>query len=603
MNDTQKRIEAYRKQLPGLKERVLAVALLLVVSITIGVTTTFAWVVLSRSPEVSGVSTSVASNGNLEIALATGDGKNPPDPSGVGDSFATEGQSVVNANTTWGNMINLSDPAYGLDHLVLRPAQLNETTLLTKPLSGTAYGADGRIEMMNSNFAYTTWIQATEDVPAHFGFPEQSDYCGVRAISSVTVQALGADKKYNDLVTRAEGLNKEAQTMYRELINKEDNINSLARMMGLYMTARMNSQEKEHLYNPEFAIEDVQKMYEMYVAFADIYDKEMEAIAQLLNTCLLLEHGLDEKLNFNFNPYTKDMIYDTSISELKEKFPKVFEGNEDFLKSLDQLIKDRNTIKADSELLLEISTGAKGLKWRDSGLNTIVNHLVNVGECTVAGKKVDSIGASAALTLIMSKQQARITNGILWRFEEQTGGRIAVQNLGITATVYRQEIGQRTATLTVDIETTAPKEYLFGNDWNYVTSLNDGTFKGGTQVAEDTYGMVVDFWVRTNAQGHYLILEGNVITVPTEEQVMGVDFEGNVVELYSLTRKVKNPQTGEVVKDANGDDIVDTYELYMHEGKWCNHDANECLEADFTLMTDGEDPIKATGHLYTTLKH
>lgn len=40
-----------------------------------------------------------------------------------------------------------------------------------------------------------------------------------------------------------------------------------------------------------------------------------------------------------------------------------------------------------------------------------------------------------------------------------------------------------------------------------------------------------------------------------------------------------------------------------HEGKWCNHDANECLEADFTLMTDGKDPIKATGHLYTTLKH
>ena len=68
MSDTQKRIAEYKKLLPGLKERITAVALLLVISITMVTTTTFAWVVLSRNPEVSGVTTNIASNGNLEIA-------------------------------------------------------------------------------------------------------------------------------------------------------------------------------------------------------------------------------------------------------------------------------------------------------------------------------------------------------------------------------------------------------------------------------------------------------------------------------------------------------------------------------------------------------
>jgi hypothetical protein len=150
VNDTKKRIAGYQKQLPKLKERVVAIALLLVMSLAIVTTTTFAWVVLSRNPEVSGVSTSVASNGNLEIALVPPDGSLPGE-SKVGDSFAANGQSISSANLTWGNMINLSDPTYGLENLVLRPAKLNTAELLTNPLYGAEYGPDGRITKLNSN--------------------------------------------------------------------------------------------------------------------------------------------------------------------------------------------------------------------------------------------------------------------------------------------------------------------------------------------------------------------------------------------------------------------------------------------------------------------
>ena len=111
MTDTQKRIAAYKAALPGLKEKVAAVALLLVMSVVMMTSATFAWLTISRAPEVANVHTTVASNGNLEIALASGDGTTPPAESAIGDSSANKNQSVVKSNLTWGNFVNLSDEA------------------------------------------------------------------------------------------------------------------------------------------------------------------------------------------------------------------------------------------------------------------------------------------------------------------------------------------------------------------------------------------------------------------------------------------------------------------------------------------------------------
>ncbi len=59
MNETQRNIQAYKAALPGLKERVLAVALLLVMSAVMMTSATFAWMTLSRSPEASSIFTTV----------------------------------------------------------------------------------------------------------------------------------------------------------------------------------------------------------------------------------------------------------------------------------------------------------------------------------------------------------------------------------------------------------------------------------------------------------------------------------------------------------------------------------------------------------------
>lgn len=566
MSDTQKRIAEYKKLLPGLKERVAAVALLLVISITMVTTTTFAWVVLSRSPEVTGVTTNIASNGNLEIALVTGDGTTAPGESKVGDSSASENQSIVGANVTWGNMINLNDPAYGLENLVLRPAQLNTTALLTSPLYGAEYGPDGRITQLTSDFAYATWILPEGDKPGYFGV---SDRLGVRAISSTKIEAVGAEAKYVKMVSTARNDNITAANHYLNLVNKPGYMPSLATMMGLYMTARMNPDDGS-LSNPDCAVADIQNLRDMYADFLEAFDLEAQAMASLLNLQLFLKYG-----DGNYTPYTAEMVCATTSKALKDKGLQIT--------NLDQFLKDRNTIASDHAKLVEIAESGTSLKWKDSGLNSIVNNLVDVGKCTIGADNtpISSIGASNAMNYLSGTQEAKITNGILYRFEERTGGYIQVKNLGISATVKRMGI-TIPATVKANIQTTAPRDYtLFGNDLKYAEDMNDGNYEGGEPVAQDTFGLAVDFWVRTNAYAHSLVLEGNVLTEEEEVRAMGKDPNGNEVELYSLAR------SGEE-KDEAGNSVPYSYSLTLYKKVTTDDSGNE-IEIWYNLDTHAEE--------------
>ena len=539
MSDTQKRIAEYKKLLPGLKERVAAVALLLVISITMVTTTTFAWVVLSRSPEVTGVTTNIASNGNLEIALVGPKG-DVPFESRVGDSFAAEGQSIAAANLTWGNMINLNDPAYGLENLVLRPAQLNTTALLTSPLYGAQYGPDGRITQLTSDFAYASWTAPNDDLPDG-GFVV-SDQFGVRAISSTTSNTDGPARIYENLWKKAETDNLTAVTTYQNLAANQGYMSSLATMMGLYMTARMNSDES--LSNPTCNIEDIKNLRDMYAVFLTAFDQEAEAMASLLNVAVFLAHGKDTYASYL---YTAEHIYASTSESFKIGDLTVT------ITGLNQFKKDRNTIATDVEALSVLVESGSSLKWKDSGINDIVNNLVNVGTCTVDGTPINNIGASNAIGYLSGTHEARITNGILYRFEERTGGRIDVKGLKISATVKRAGMTVP-GTVTANVKTSAPVGYnLFTNDLTAVKAMNTGQYVGGTLVAQDTFGLAVDFWVRTNAFGHFLTLEGNVLTKEEEVRATGKTAGGEEVELFTLTR---------TSTDENGESLSVSYDLY-----------------------------------------
>lgn len=153
-------------QMPaGIRNKMMAAISMLMVSCIMLVSSTYAWFTLSTAPEVTGITTNVGANGNLEMMLLTGSSADGVTMEGsfyseaddlgvisqVGDSMAH--QSVTEANVTWGNLVDLSDGSYGLGNIVLSPARLNATaggdaakdSIGTTILNAPSYGTDGRV--------------------------------------------------------------------------------------------------------------------------------------------------------------------------------------------------------------------------------------------------------------------------------------------------------------------------------------------------------------------------------------------------------------------------------------------------------------------------
>ncbi len=174
--------QAQSKSYGGVKKKLMgAICMLLVASIMV-VSSTYAWFTLSTAPEITGISTSVGANGNLEMALLNTQTFANPDliKSAVGDSMDAEGKNVTEANVTWGNLINLSDPSYGLTDIALYPAALNveDGKLADSPLKTPTYGSDGRVTGTNANTASA--IKGDDGWTIYFG---NQDY-GVRAVGT-----------------------------------------------------------------------------------------------------------------------------------------------------------------------------------------------------------------------------------------------------------------------------------------------------------------------------------------------------------------------------------------------------------------------------------
>lgn len=224
-NKNTKELRGYKA---GLKSKLMgAVAMLLVSAIMVS-SATYAWFVLSTHPEVKGMSTTVGSNGALEIALLNNTtGKDLSTVKAeVGDS--TKGVTV--SNETWGNIVDLSDASYGWTDVQLYPAALNATGAGSEVtfanhsalLKYAKYGTDGRITALAADTA------AGKRNAGNSGFfaesTENPDY-GVRAIGTTTAasaEALAlktAKSNYSAAVAAAENSVKTALNTYREQLS------------------------------------------------------------------------------------------------------------------------------------------------------------------------------------------------------------------------------------------------------------------------------------------------------------------------------------------------------------------------------------------------
>lgn len=165
-----------------IKSKLMVAICMLLVSSIMMVSSTYAWFTLSTAPEVTGITTSVGANGNLEMALLPKAGHSVLNAitSGTGDST----KNIEAKNITWGNLVDLSDTTvYGMDKIKLFPSALNvgeDGKISTAALLKTpTYSADGRVDTLLAN-TVTAYYDSTETT-----FIQNEDY-GVRAVGTAS---------------------------------------------------------------------------------------------------------------------------------------------------------------------------------------------------------------------------------------------------------------------------------------------------------------------------------------------------------------------------------------------------------------------------------
>lgn len=199
-----------------LKRKLMSALCMLLISTVLLAATSYAWIVLSTAPEVTGITTNVGANGALEIALLTGETRQDLSKirSTIGDSLANDSKA---ANNNWGNMIDLSIADYGLGEVVLLPARINLGNQLPDGsymvnsglLAVPTYGYDGRIMELD----YSPFTAAYDGDAFSYAVGTDTPDYGVRAIGTsdtLSVQASALAMAKSNISTYTKNANSTA---------------------------------------------------------------------------------------------------------------------------------------------------------------------------------------------------------------------------------------------------------------------------------------------------------------------------------------------------------------------------------------------------------
>lgn len=584
MTETQKRIRAYKRALPHMRERVTAVLLLLVMSISMLTSATFAWITLSSSPEVSGLGTTIATNGNLEIALSDTDGLQP-DESEVGDS----GKNVALSNLTWGNLINLSDSSYGLDSLVLRPATLNTRDLINSPMSAVNYGSDGRVTNYVTDFAFTNY----EKDKNTFTVPDSTQY-GVRAVSSVTYKDITGNAF---LVTQLDTINRDfntAQGQFQAIYQNDSYMNTVGSLVGVHVGYVLGDGEDVSVSST-----DMDYLVSIMKDFRTCMENIGKIIVEMMNLhqYLALTDGdvysaytFEDIFMVNYDgssTFSSSNLNNTVLNNYKDRIPSI----ETFRTAWVKTVNSYNGIMKANENSV--------VYWKEH-LMSSVNLLCDMNTATLDGDTAAEMQAdmiNKALAIITSSATdhvAVIHEGALKAADQLIDGNlnVAAGKVSITVVVPQsikdkisEQLGSFGAALVPDTLTLKPEIYTAATppallDTDYKTAnqaASGGSNLKGQPIAADTYAMAIDFWLRTNVQNSLLILEGDIQTT----EVTLVDAEGNAV------------------LDDNGNEMTETVVIgYSGVNRVWDELDDEDSEASLMIPEGGTSLTQGSGSCY-----
>lgn len=596
--ETTARIEQYRSELPRKREKIFAAAMMLAIAIISAASATYAWVTLSASPEVTSIDTTVAANGSLEIAMANSTGA-APGRSAAGDSTGKD-SNVVRANTTWGNLVNLSDPSYGLANVVLRPAALNSTTgLLTNPLYGVEYGDDGRVTgtVNGDDFAYTYYDPGATIAGGMFLVDLKGEHLGVRAISTVKYENLEGAEQMNELLKAANSSLTTAKTNYAKITDetKEPGKSYINSLQGLIQVYAQNVIDKK----PTSTLNVTVYVPDLYEMVQDVYDNVMlktgESYVHMANLYDVLTENKHKGEWFAGINALEELITAYKGNKLPEGFTKAAVGFKQFVtdyqafqtylkKGAKDDFSDLTQDQQKKSLAYWAYQAQSGSTVYWSNINTQINWLCDISTATVDGYTLSGLSnMSTAMKVLKgaNPHSAVLHKGVIQRLEKRLGQHMKPK---ITITVDPAGLGTIGAlagkqTLDAIVTTDAGDPYDAPTDIDAIKKLNKGSFRGDTATAEDTHALAVDLWLRTNAGASatvtattengtdtdgksytktteplraYLTLEGKVRIQEVSERATIKAPDGNTYEAFTGTGTVEGRKV-EVVAYQKGD--------------------------------------------------
>lgn len=568
--ETTARIEQYRNELPRKREKIFAAAMMLAIAIISAASATYAWITLSASPEVTSIDTTVAANGSLEIAMANGTGA-APGRSAAGDSTGAD-SNVVRANTTWGNLVNLSDPSYGLANVVLRPAALNSTTgLLTNPLYGVEYGDDGRVTgtVNGDDFAYTYYDPKATIAGGMFLVDLKGEHLGVRAISTVKYENLEGAEQMNELLKAANSSLTTAKTNYAKITDetKEPGKSYINSLQGLIQVYAQNVIDRKQTNTLEVTTY-VPALYKMV---QDVYDNVMlktgESYVYMANLYDVLTENKYKGDWFFGTDALEELITAYKRNELPEGFTKAAVGFKQFVtdyqafqtylkKGAKDDFSDLTKGQRENSLAYWAYQARSGSTVYWSNINTQINWLCDISTATVDGYTLSGLSnINTALKVLKGKSphNAVLHKGVIQRLEKRLGQHMKPI---ITITVDPAGLGTAGAiagkqTLKAIVTTDATAPYDAPADIDAIKKLNKGSFRGDTATAEDTHALAVDLWLRTNAGASATVTattengkdtDGKSYTKTTEPLRAYLTLEGKVrIQEVSERATIKAP--------------------------------------------------------------
>lgn len=603
MTETQKRIKEYQKKLPHMKERVTAVLLLLAISVAMMTSATFAWMTLSRNPEVSSIATTITTNGNLEIALSGTDGQQPFD-STIGDGAL----DLLARNLTWGNLINLSDAKYGLSDIVLRPASLNTEKLATDPMYAVQYGSDGRVIGYLYDFKYTNYVEDENGVM--FFKPENDIKYGVRAISTVTFKDISGDAVMVRRIEEMESSLIEAKRIFKNIYDVENSndakryMTAVGGLVGIHVEKTLNGGSPD-------AARFMTSLYELTNAFLACVIDAGEVMVEAANLCVFM--SLEDRTEYDEKTFTfEDLVNGTLTNKAIEercnnKYDVNFTCFDDFRvmwkrlagydNKIDGINEDWSPVNEDGTFVKMLSLPAYASKYNyptsnsnstwgayevilakyqnyygrvmdnaadqtvawDSWMIMAVNQMCNLDTATIRAGNNPSYTAAGLQQLKADRNIGQLTPfmgdgpfyAVIHDGAIQDIGQLLSQPMEVPsnpAIRIQATVSAAGINLDIDMKPNISAAYdaegcILSDDVEEAKRIASGgsNYKGDPSAAE-TYAMVFDFWVRTNAEDALLTLEGELIY----DQLAGTDKNG-VKKGLLFSYEETDPDTSEIV--------------------------------------------------------